>query len=199
MLNLLVAHHAEASPFIKRYGLTRVADSDDLDYLENETVRLLIVGQGKDKCRISILRFIKEVPCLEQDRWMNFGIAGSSQFSVGELVRGASIEGSEYETHALVDWPTNGADQNMPGAVIRTVVKPERNYKESGVYDMECAELFALLRQHDYHKHFWVLKLVTDGPAQSVDKLRKREMTDLIRKKALVITNHSDMLLQSDK
>lgn len=197
MLNLLVAHHAEAMPFIERYRLTRVADSNPMKYLQNESVRLLIVGQGNDKCRASLLQFIKQVPHSDQDRWLNFGIAGSSQFSLGSLVRGASLMGAGSRALALVDWPTQEGDQKLPDSVIRTVKQSERFYKQAGVYDMEAAELHALLREHNCHERFWVLKLVSDGPTQPADQFKQRAIIDLITKKALVIASQSDILLQT--
>lgn len=197
MLNLLVAHHAEAVPFIERYELIQVADLKPVKYLKNESVRLLIVGQGKDKCRASLLHFINQIPYSERDRWLNFGIAGSSQVSLGSLIRGASLMGSESEALALTDWPTREGDQKLPDSLIRTVKQPERIYKQAGVYDMEAAELYALLREHNCQERFWVFKLVTDGPTQPLDKLTQREIIDLIRKKALAITNQSDILLHS--
>jgi hypothetical protein len=197
MLNLLVAHHAEAVPFIERYGLTRVADSNPVKYLKNGSVRLLITGQGKDRCRAALLGFIEQVPHSDQDRWLNFGVAGSSQFSLGSLVRGASLMGSEGAALALMDWPTQEGDQRLPDSVIRTAKQPERMYKQDGVFDMEAAELYALLGQHNCHERFWALKLVTDGPTQPVDKSTRRATIDLINIKASAITSQSDIFLQT--
>ncbi|MGI9318552.1 MAG: hypothetical protein ACR2QW_14575 [bacterium] len=199
MLNLLIAHHAEAAPFIEHYSLSVTKKENRLKYFESGAVRLLLTGEGEENSRASVSDFCAQLHGLEYDYWLNFGVAGSSQFPIGQLVRGSSIQYHGGESNDLAPWPIESADREIPGAIIRTVEKPELDYPGEGVFDMEVATLYSVLSEYgyDYDQRFMTLKLVSDGPARSADKLSKKAMIDLIKKNVQSITWHSDILSQT--
>ena len=197
MLNLLVAHHAEAVPFIERYRLRKRSGDGHPDYFENTSLRLLITGQGERRSRDSTTRFCESVPVSKGEGWLNFGVAGSSMFPVGTLTRGYAVTRPGDYHLALAKWPTTEPEQSLPEALIRSVQEPEQRYLDSAVYDMEAIALYDVLSRHHQQSRFWICKLVSDSPDRSLNNVSKRNLGDLIQKKALLITSHSDILLQS--
>lgn len=197
MLNLLVAHHAEAVPFIERYRLSKRSGDNHPDYFENASIRLLITGQGEDRSRVSTTRFCQSAPVSRGEGWLNFGLAGSSTFSVGTLTRGYAVTRSGDNNLALAKWPTMPSDQSLPEVLIRSTHDPEQRYLDSGVYDMEAFALYDVLSGHHHQSKFWICKLVSDGPDRPLTNLNKRDLGRLIQKKAQSITVQSDILLRS--
>ena len=197
MLNLLVAHYAEAAPFIERYRLRKQSIDGQMEYFENASLRLLITGQGEQRSRSSITRFCETAPVVRGDGWLNFGLAGSSNFDVGTLTLGYSVIASGHDPLPLAKWPSSESVSALPAVLIRSVEDPEKRYQENGVYDMEAWALYDVLSRRRYQSQFWVCKLISDGPDQPLTKSHKRDLAELIQKKASSITDQSDILLRS--
>lgn len=197
MLNILTAHAAEAAPFIKRYAMSSVIGTYDQVYFEGKGVRALVTGQGGCQCSVSLSKFCSGLPGLQNDYWLNFGLAGSSQFQLGQLVNGAVIEGPRAEQVRLQGWSQKVMQTLIPATTVRTVDKPDHTYELEGVYEMEAAMLHAVLLKHDYHRNLAVLKLVSDGPERPAVNIKKQDMIKMIENNSSLLTRLSDILLQS--
>ena len=197
MLNVLTAHGAEAAPFIKHYAMTSVTSAYDQIYFEGKSVRALVTGQGGGQSGASLSKFCDGLPGSRNDCWLNFGLAGSSQFPLGQLVSGTEIEGPNTGQVHLQGWPQDVLQPLIPATIVRTVENPDHTYELEGVYEMEAAILHAALLKHDYHRNLAVIKLVSDGPERSAVNIKKQDMIKIIANNSSLLTRLSDILLRS--
>ncbi|WP_424946897.1 hypothetical protein [Candidatus Spongiihabitans sp.] len=121
--------------------------------------------------------------------WLNFGIAGSAAWEIGELVR----------AHTVTDQATgknwtlgNGINLNLPGAHICTVASPQAACHGRHVYDMEAAGIISALSERDLlaraQFRIFCVKIISDGPSKPVESLTKQDIQQMIhgRKKDIL-------------
>jgi nucleoside phosphorylase len=192
MLNIVTAHYLEATPFIDYYRLSRQQSDAGQLYYENRGIRLLITGQGRKNCLHSLKRYCAAVANNHRDWWINFGVAGSSQYPVGEMVQVEQIEARGVAEISLVTI----TELDMPLVLDHSVHTVETEYSKSGVYEMEAMTIAQLLEQSESLDRLLVIKLISDGPLQSAASNTKSKLKNLIKSHSDSIAAASDIILQ---
>ena len=175
MLNIVVAFKDEARPLINLLSLRPQqpppVGSKTFPLYECGDTRLIISGIGAGNAEAAA-RFLCERSGADDApiRWLNFGIAGSAQFDIGDVVVASRIRrqscGEQWSCHRP---PATG----LPDALVRTVEQPETDYAQSGVYDMEAAGICRALSESRAGE-LCCIKLVTDGPGHPASRLKMK-------------------------
>ncbi len=191
MLNIITAHLGEASPFICSYGLSSRVAKCGLKYYANDHIRLLVSGQGSENCLISINRFNQAIGVCPQDLWLNFGVAGSSQFAISEMVQGKQIDAPGMDTIKLCSI----LDLGVPWSRICSAQRIETEYADQGVFDMEAATIAVALGKFGRLEQLTVVKLISDGPSRGVPELRPALLKQLIGDATKNVIEACDIIL----
>ena len=187
-LNILIAHKPEAQGIIKQFSLARDTDYPEHAIYIGEHIKLGICGTGYQRCQAmtemlysqsSLSPFLDK----ESDFWLNYGTAGTSEFSVGELVVAKSVVypsiSRQWELNNLLDGVLNSI---LNLGVVRTVDSVDEAYKGSEVYEMEAAGMLSVLEEIGCLQRAVVLKLVSDGPELPVNNQSRQQIIALLAK-----------------
>ena len=192
MLNIVTAHYLEATPFINYYRLAIQRSAGGQRYYGNGEIRMLIGGQGHKNCLHSLKRYCRDFTFGDHDRWLNFGVAGSSQYPVGEVVQVERIEAQDVATKSLVAI----TELSMPLVLDHSIQSVETGYAENGVYEMEAMTIAMFLQRSGDLDRLSVVKLISDGPLKPAASNTKSELKNLIRVNSASIVAASDIILR---
>jgi len=191
---VLCAHKIEAEPFIQRYGMVQTSNVEGMTLFEGVGVQLLLTGQGRDNVARSLSKFFLRHSPQDIDYWLNFGIAGSSEFEIGTMITVCQVH--HISTNMSLAVNTAHCD-TLPLCRCYTVDAIEQRYLTGGVYDMEAAAIVDALQAHNVLQQLRLLKLVSDGPGYSVENLDLHTIRLMVTENADLITRVSDQLMPS--
>ena len=189
MLNIIVALKTEAAPLIEGLSLVRQKNNTTAyPVYSGPCVKLGISGLGKSNARELTRLLLEEDDPDSQfnaSDWLNFGVAGSANWAVGDLVQAQIV--TEVSTGA--SWELGSrANLQLSAAHVYTVQTPQLVYQSDRVYDMELAGMLSVLSDRDLLGRASSLKLISDGPGRRAGTLTKNDVHQLIqsRKKAIL-------------
>jgi hypothetical protein len=181
VLNIVVAMKAEAAPLIEGFSLLRRDENTAYPIYSGSRVKLGICGLGSDNARELTRLLLNEADPhhqIDASHWINFGIAGSADRKVGDLV----------QAHCVTDASTGQAWElgvrdtlQLSAAHVFTVRIPQLVYQRDRVYDMEVAGMLSELSGRELLGRTSSLKLISDGPGAPADNLTKNEIHQLIQ------------------
>ncbi len=188
MLNIITALPAEAAPIIAGLSLKPLPSSEGYSIFCGHGIRLGISGMGCANASILTNCFLMQGnPTYQHKRayWLNFGIAGSAGWEIGELVLAHSItEQSTGKTWTL-DYDTYcDINLNLPTAQICTVDMPQTNYQGNNVYDMEAAGIVSSLCDSNVFDDVFFLKMISDGANRPLESLTKHDIKQMLNDRA---------------
>ncbi len=178
MLNIVVAHKAEASGVIEGLSLDPLKAQKSI--YEGGDIRLCLSGQGYENSRRATVHLRDSFGHSGQSqnsRWLNFGIAGTRSRSVGSIVLGKSVQYQHSGQHWLL--PDSNINE-MEKFKIHTVVKPESNYQDEILYDMEAAGICAALSPAIQVKNTIIIKVISDNALNPLEKLNNNQIKTLL-------------------
>lgn len=191
MLIIITAFRMEALPFIEALNLVQEEIVGNEIYCADE-VWLGISGLGKTKAGNLTQRLLREIrnrKIKDQINWMNFGIAGSGGWKIGDMVVGKSV--TDYSTGKSYVLKNN-LDIGLPRGEIITVDSVETAYSGDNIYDMEASGILESLPE-EARNRTTILKLISDSAEYPADSLSKSTMQQLIP------TREKDILVITDK
>lgn len=193
MLNIITALKIEAAVLIEGLSLQPLRLSKHSIFAAHG-VRLGISGPGCANARELTDYFLEarhDAHQHESTYWLNFGIAGSAGWVLGELVLAHTVSlqssGKTGQRWTL----KNSCQLNLPGAHICTVASPQETYQGHNVYDMEAAGIVSVLSEWDLLARAFFVKIISDGPSMPVESLTKQGLQQMIaerKKDILAIT-----------
>ncbi len=181
MINIIVAFKEEARPFIDLLSLKPQPRVGAFAGYRRGDVRLLVSGMGAENAAAATRflwgQFAGTSSEVAATRWLNFGIAGSGQFAAGAVVAASRVRRQSSGEQWRCRRPPS---IRLPDALVRTVERPESGYGECGVYDLEAAGICHALRAAGCAAEITCVKLVTDGPAQPVSRLKRKTIRRML-------------------
>ncbi len=203
MLNIITALKVEAAPLIEGLSLKPQPLSKH-SIFSGCGVQLGISGPGCANARALTRYFLgrqnpenqnPESHNPEYQReltyWLNFGIAGSAVWEIGDLVLAHTVT-DQSPGKTGKNWTLgNGINLNLPGAHICTVESPQAAYQGHNVYDMETAGMISVLSDWNLLERAFIVKIISDGPSKPVKSLTKQDLQQMIhgrKKDILAIT-----------
>ncbi len=177
MIHLVVALIHEARPLIDRYRLHRLKGDHPFAIYGNVQFTLIISGPGK----ISSAAATAYLQALSVNAgpvaWLNFGIAGHSDFAVGQGFLAHRIidqaTGTAYYPPLLFPFPSVSSD-------LITVDRPENNYAHQSAYDMEASGYYKIALLSSTIEWVHCYKVVSDNRKHPIEKMTKTTIIEMI-------------------
>ncbi|NKB61903.1 MAG: hypothetical protein GKR95_07110 [Gammaproteobacteria bacterium] len=183
MLKILIAFKAEAIPLIEFFDLRRSKEQNLYPVYENDQVRLIIGGQGAHNAfnATNVLTGDAGV----DDHWLNFGVAGSGGFSIGDFIIARQI----MDRTSGDIWNLSSVkDIGLQTVAICCVDEMQRIYHDNVVYEMESAGFLRCLNSKNLSSKAVCLKLISDGP-NNVNMVTLETIKQLIKDRSSELTN----------
>ena len=190
----VVALKAEAKPIIKALGLNRIDKNVVFPVYKDKNARnwLVISGVGQ-KNVVAAVKYISEFSDSNGcSVWINIGIAGSSSDRYGELFLIDKI------TRASSDecfYPGSILKSNLQKSELLTVDEPLLDYSKVDLVDMEAADFVRVTSKISGRDLVLVMKIVSDGPNNSVNDLTATRVSHLILQKINLVIDHVNKLI----
>lgn len=148
---------------------------------------LIISGVGQINAGAAT-EYLSEVSVVRSSMvWVNVGIAGSSRGNYGDL----------FLVDKIIQASTNKCfymgtvvKTILKKSVLLTVDKPISNYNEVELVDMEGAAFANIASKISFRELVLVMKVVSDGPTQSADKITAQSASELISRNFSSIIEH---------
>ena len=175
----VVALEPESIAIRKKYQMTRVAHSGPYPVFTDATDChwLTISGVGRVHAAAATMYLHQVSNAPPWAGWVNVGIAGHAAGTYGTL----------YLVDKIIDKSTGRS--GYPGPVISstlargslmTVDKPETNYGNDLLFDMEGSAIFEIACRLSCQQLVLVLKIVSDGPNIDIAELTSKMISDLV-------------------
>ena len=166
-LRFVVALQAEAKPLAERFGLAPLAEPHAFHVYRGERGWAIVAGQGK----VSAAAATAYLHLLSGggigQAWLNVGIGGHSQRSVGEAVIAHKIQ----DAASGVAWyPPLVVDLPCPTAPVLTVERMEEEYAHPWVHDGEAAGFYPTACRFATAELVQSFKMISDNPEATLER-----------------------------
>ena len=185
----VVALKAEAKPIIESLNLFRInADFVYPIYKDKREKNWLVIsGVGQQKVAHAAKYLNERSGAKDWSVWVNIGIAGSSFRKYGQLFL---IDTITQANSNKCFFPSSVIKTNLEKGALLTVDKPLVDYSTVDLVDMEAAEFVRVASKMSPRDLVLVLKIVSDGPKNSIERLNASRISDLISQNIPSITGH---------
>ena len=187
MLNIVTALNSEAQPIIEHFSLARLQTGHPMRVFTNDDIRLIVSGIGNVRSAASV-GYLAGLDGLlpgspnddssrQHNAWINVGIAGHSHAEIGACFTADKIiDGRSGDTA----YPSIPYATEIPSACLCTVERPEVNYPDSSLYDMEGYGFFLAAQRFSSVELISLLKVVSDNRDNHVNQINKGFVRSLI-------------------
>ena len=194
----VVALPSEARPLVRSWDLSRLSDSDVYPVYQSRcgTRTLIVSGIGKVAAAAAVGYLAGRLRAKGSDAWLNVGIAGSGEYSLGSLVVGHKVVdvGSDRNWYPsqLFQGPRMKYCQSTD---IRTFDQVVSKYPPKGVVEMEAAGFIGAAMRYASVELVQVLKVVSDTPADDVVQVTPQRVVEWISGHLATINGVAEELL----
>ncbi|WP_347988435.1 hypothetical protein [Methylomonas sp. AM2-LC] len=166
---VFIALSSEAKPLIQRWGLKQHAETHPfLIYTDSDRV-LVITGIGSIAMAGAIGYAMAIYPLRSQHCLMlNLGIAGHRDNALGSIYLVDKIINGENNKKFYPQLPKR---IGFKTCAVKTMQKPQNNYAEDCLYDMEAAGFYELCSKFSSSELIHSLKIVSDNSESSIDNI----------------------------
>lgn len=177
-INFVVALSAEAHPMIGFFRMKRNHDVKEYELYENERACLIVCGLGKLNAAMAVTYLAGKYGVNESTVWLNVGIAGGDAGAPGDAVVANSIVDAES---GQAFYPGLCFNPGMLQSRIITVNKPDVNYLENALYDMEASGFFAAANRFSPSELIHCCKFISDGSKRDIGEIDKQSVINTIQ------------------
>lgn len=177
----VIAMRVEAAPLIEAFDM-KILENKSLFpiYANKQTGHALVIsGIGAIKAAAAATFLKSQLNVKNYSAWINFGIAGFFKEPVGDIYQAVKVI-SRAEGAAF--FPGLRLSKLLPAATVLTVGKPEDEYKEQVLYDMEAAGFCEIAPSFSCNELTYVIKIVSDTPKTSSSLITKDLVYKLVQK-----------------
>ena len=189
-VNLIVALKAEAQPLIEYFELKPLPVNETISIFGNHELTLALTGKGKSAAAHAVQCVNKK----KQDcvnAWLNVGIAGHGVFDVGQAFMADRI----VDQTTMKTWYPQFVFQPVcQTETLMTVEKVETDYSDPVGYDMEASGFYPAAISYSTIELVHSYKIVSDNPQNTVAKVTRLSVNDLIKSKLSEIRSTIDSL-----
>jgi adenosylhomocysteine nucleosidase len=189
MLIISVALFAEAKPIINHFHLKQNTNITNFKIWENDRIRLVITGTGKEMAAASIAFVAAKTQDISA--FLNIGIAGHRDLDIGEVILASKVKDfsskKSYYPSLIVNTPLKLEN-------ILTFDKIEKNYIDDYCHDMESSGFCASASKFLPCDLICVLKIISDNNLYSIGLITEKKISSLIEEKINIIENVIDKI-----
>ena len=190
-INFVVALPCEAKPIITHFNL-RKRDSTLFKIYSNQnhSIWLIISGIGSSASSRATKYLALDSEAEMGTAWLNIGIGGHKDLPLATAILAQRIVDSKTEQ----SWfPQLVFDPQCLTASVKTVEKPDFNYPDDNVVEMEASGFYSAAESYSTREMVHCMKIISDNSqspagkitAAMVDKLISRNLSsikELVRK-----------------
>ncbi len=178
-VNLIVALKAEAQPLIEFFELKALPVDETISIFTNHEVTLALAGMGKSAAAHAV-QCVKNTNQGCVNAWLNIGIAGHGEFDVGQGFLANRI----VDQTTMKTWYPQFVFQPVcRTGTLMTVDKVETDYSDPVGYDMEASGFYSAAVNCSTIELVHTYKIVSDNPRNSVAKVTRSKIDNLIKSK----------------
>ncbi len=206
MLTLCIALPCEAQPFIQHYRLARDPRQYAFPLYRNaaQTIQCVISGIGQlaaaSACGFAYAMSDKIEPLLTTNSWINIGVAGHADLSVGQTFLAHKIIDHASQQHW---YPGMQIKTDLISDQLTTYDQPQSHYSDQGGVDMEAAGFMQTCLRFTPAECVHVIKVVSDNSEQTINtgnnKFNKKFVTDLMQVRCKAISQFIDDVIELEK
>jgi hypothetical protein len=181
MLNVVVAHAAEARPLVARYGLRGEPGHGAFTIYRGGSLTVAAGGAGKTAAAAATAYLFAAGGGVRDGAWVNIGMAGHAELEVGRglLAHKVTDEGSGASWY-----PPLVVETTCPSASVLTVERLEEDYEGERLYDTEAAGFFAAASRFATAELVQAFKIVIDNHGATLgERFTPEVMEDLVASK----------------
>lgn len=167
MLCLSVALEAEARPLRERFRLAAVAGAHGFRLYRNDTTALIVSGIGPISAAAAVGYLQATLAPPGPHGWLNLGCGGHRRLAPGSALLAHSIRAGGGRCW----YPPLVFEPPCPTAALISVERPETDYPEDAVYEMEAAGFYPSACRFASAELVQVLKIVSDNAATPASTL----------------------------
>jgi hypothetical protein len=176
-LNLVAALPAEAKVLNQILKLQRIQPDRELPLYANAGVALVISGPGMQAAMRGV-RFLRQRNAMARASWLNIGIAGHADLSLGQAVMASRVigpqPGHDWELQPL-------ASPGCRSLPVCTTDEPVTDYPSAWAYDMEAAGFVTTAQQAAPLNRIQVLKVISDNRHHPTGEINAKMIKELLQ------------------
>lgn len=179
MINFVIAHHTEAAPLISHYQLKKVNTKQPFPLFASPEHRLIISGMGKSNSAAAtawLASFENLNPTAADAVWVNFGIAGHPDQSIGTMRCANKI--TEQTTGSV--WFPVQLKSTISSCQILTTDTICHQYQPDCLHEMEASGFYRTALRFTTAELAQCLKIVSDNVEHPADKIDLKHIGHLI-------------------
>ena len=182
----VVALQSEAKPLIQMFAMKILSNRSLFPiYFNPENGHVLVIsGVGQVRSAAAAMFLRDKLDIKDFAAWINIGIAGCSKGAVASIHQALKVMNQESGKSFF---PGTRFSKIVCGTPLITVGKPEINFSNSGLYDMEASGFCEIAPLFSCNELTYVFKIVSDTPTASVNRITKDIITSLIEMNTEVI------------
>jgi len=178
MITIVTAFAGEARPLIAALGLSRRTTRETCTLYSGGRRRLLITGPGKARVAHAIAALQATEPAIRDGgAWLNIGIAGHPSLEIGTGALAHRI--TDRET-GKSRFPPQVHGLALATENLVTVDRPEPDYPEPALYDMEASGFHAAACRGTTAELVQCYKVVSDNREHALAQVTPRHGETLI-------------------
>tara|TARA_B100000586_G_scaffold263384_1_gene232698 strand:+ start:4323 stop:5141 length:819 start_codon:yes stop_codon:yes gene_type:complete len=184
-VHIFCALSCEAKPIIDNFNLIRLNEFDLFKIYQSidKETSLIITNIGKVNAVEAVTYHHDNIKTSEYDIWLNIGIAGHENISIGEIRIINKIVDHEDQScwypQIIFNPPCNCID-------LITLGKPSTEY-QSCLYDMEASGFYFAATKYGTLELIHSLKIISDNNKAPISKINKNDVSNLVKNKISTI------------
>ncbi len=195
MIHFICALRCEASAIIEYYDLKYLSDAQLFGIYANDSgnISLTVTGVGKLAATAGTIYSYTILNCDPGDVWLNVGIAGHRDHTIGDIYLSNCIEDS---ASAEIWYPQIIIDSEIPTEKLLTLDRPSTNYDEV-MFDMEGSGFISTACRFGLMELIHSIKIISDNqehPAGKLTEGRVNKLIELNTEKVVSLASHLEIL-----
>ena len=178
MIHFICALKCEALPLIEYYKLKHKSDAHLFNIYLNKNVSLTISGVGKFSAVAACTYSYSILDCNEHDIWLNVGIAGHLNYSIGDMYLANRIED---ESSSQIWYPQIINNPGIPTANLLTLDKQSAQYG-TAMIDMEASGFMSSVSRFATAEFVHSVKVISDNQNSPSSTISAKNVSQLIEK-----------------
>jgi hypothetical protein len=174
----------EAKAFIEHYKLKKDLDVHAFAIYLNNDICLAVTGLGKSAMAAGVAYTQARYLSTEHRVLVNIGIAGHQYYPLGELLLIDKI--SDVDSQKSY-YPVLISTAPCRRASLQTVSKPQLQYHESELCDMEASAFYETAVRFTFSELIVCLKVISDNQASSIAAINAKQVSALIAAQLSII------------
>jgi len=177
MINIVTALPAEARPLRNHFKLHDKLQNTAFPVYRNTDMALVVAGPGKVAAAAATAVLASADNTSTKHVWLNIGIAGHAHHAIGAAFMAHRITDQASTTNW---YPPQVLELPVPTENLCTVDRPEENYPQAALYDMEASGFFPVACRFSSSELVQCFKVVSDNNTQAATAVTAKLCSQLI-------------------